>query len=894
MLYGSDSEAKESSEEKKPKGWQRLRERTKWKAGDSCAICMRGAITGRCKPCSHRSMCEACYQEYKEEDRGVFCPICFEEVNILLSDSVASMESLGSDDSDDSWEPLVDEHEAAVHRRANLAAARLANPSALGTTATEIGQTFGTGTGVAFLHLGSLCFLLLFIALFQLPNAYSNHVMGSRTGKIIRQAPGTFVSSTLGNCGASRCGVQNRKYITYIDALGFAICGLCCLWIRAKLRVFEHHIGDKIIATGRRTLLVENLPGLLTHEKAHNFFARYGRIEKVEILSDLDSLELDLLEKRRRYATELRIAEATSEFGDRRAMCAGDCIAEDEWGQWNAPKLDRKLQAVELRLNKLTERQPQSSRVFLWFANEADRDAAARKMKKFGGSLLNSVLSCFQFAIFASGSSFFIRGLGDQGLCTIHPGVFPSNLMYHNTAVRRCNRNIWKFVSFLVLIAAAFACAGFFFTSRSIPPLAALQLVATNEIMARMVQNLIRKQRLYLRTAMNDAVCAYVFFLSLFNVLSFAIAGSTARSEDPSSSFSVESDIEASSSPSSATFTRDWYDLGSGEVLHFYVVIDGLWASLGEVVMTMNHQRNRRRKIYTANCQEQLLRYHSGRNVDFMLHHSKALVAPVVSIIFSVGLPVLPALAMVALVLKLVALRWLLVTEARIPLWRDGAIVKWGSRVIQVAVLVHFPVTIIMISSVSSPEGVATTWITWLCFLVASGMFLVATVLAPCCGAVLSRASPIIAPLAERSRYHSEDSDDEDPLVHMDEDMQELLKHANEAFNVDVVISPSLYTSFEASKHPVFGAEIRMRQSLAKAYRIQRDAENRQAMRQKAKDDALDEAIRRQRERAKNAKLRLNKYVKHMTKKNAKRRGFKQEKPARRQQHDEDANNFIV
>ena len=59
-------------------------------------------------------------------------------------------------------EPLVDEHEAAVHRRANLAAARLANPSALGTTAAEIGQTFAsTGTGVAFLHLGSLCFLLL-------------------------------------------------------------------------------------------------------------------------------------------------------------------------------------------------------------------------------------------------------------------------------------------------------------------------------------------------------------------------------------------------------------------------------------------------------------------------------------------------------------------------------------------------------------------------------------------------------------------------------------------------------------------------------------------------------------------------------------------------------------
>ena len=84
------------------RGGKRLRERTKWKAGDSCAICMRGAITGRCKPCSHRSMCEACYQEYKEEDRGVFCPICFEEVNILLSDSVASI-SLESDDDDDNW-----------------------------------------------------------------------------------------------------------------------------------------------------------------------------------------------------------------------------------------------------------------------------------------------------------------------------------------------------------------------------------------------------------------------------------------------------------------------------------------------------------------------------------------------------------------------------------------------------------------------------------------------------------------------------------------------------------------------------------------------------------------------------------------------------------------------
>ena len=83
--------------------------------------------------------------------------------------------------------------------------------------------------------------------------------------------------------------------------------------------VFEHHIGDKIIATGRRTLLVESSRAPDARE-GPQLLCRYGRIEKVEILSDLDSLEFDLLEKRRRYATELRIAEATSEFGDRRAV----------------------------------------------------------------------------------------------------------------------------------------------------------------------------------------------------------------------------------------------------------------------------------------------------------------------------------------------------------------------------------------------------------------------------------------------------------------------------------------------------------------------------------------------------------------------------------------------
>ena len=201
MLYGSDSEAKESSEEKKPKGWQRLRERTKWKAGDSCAICMRGAITGRCKPCSHRSMCEACYQEYKEEDRGVFCPICFEEVNILLSDSVASMESLGSDDSDDSWEPLVDEH-MAVHRR-QILRLRGWRTSALGTTATEIGQTFGTGTESPSCTLVrcAFCSSLSPSFSFLMPIQITSWDLGQAKSFARRQG---HLFQVFGNCGASR------------------------------------------------------------------------------------------------------------------------------------------------------------------------------------------------------------------------------------------------------------------------------------------------------------------------------------------------------------------------------------------------------------------------------------------------------------------------------------------------------------------------------------------------------------------------------------------------------------------------------------------------------------------------------------------------------------------
>ena len=77
-----------------PKGdkkWGRLKQRVQWQEGDSCAVCMKRELTGRVKPCGHRSMCETCYNEVLSEGRGVYCPSCFSEVERLLPDSIASV-----------------------------------------------------------------------------------------------------------------------------------------------------------------------------------------------------------------------------------------------------------------------------------------------------------------------------------------------------------------------------------------------------------------------------------------------------------------------------------------------------------------------------------------------------------------------------------------------------------------------------------------------------------------------------------------------------------------------------------------------------------------------------------------------------------------------------------
>ena len=41
---------------------------------------MTGKVTGRLKPCGHRSICVGCYEEYVNEGRGVNCPQCFSDV----------------------------------------------------------------------------------------------------------------------------------------------------------------------------------------------------------------------------------------------------------------------------------------------------------------------------------------------------------------------------------------------------------------------------------------------------------------------------------------------------------------------------------------------------------------------------------------------------------------------------------------------------------------------------------------------------------------------------------------------------------------------------------------------------------------------------------------------
>ena len=201
-----------------PKGaqkWGRVKQRVQWQEGDSCAVCMSRELTGRVKPCGHRSMCEACYREVLGEGRGVYCPSCFAEVKRLVPDSMSSSDDPnGSDtDTESGWEsfgsPLANRSQAKLHLRASMAGTKLDRPELCGTTAVEIAQAFGTGIGTVFLHLSILFVLMLVLSVLSLPTILAN-TGGVRS--LSRQSlnPSPLVSTTLGNCGSTSCNVGEK------------------------------------------------------------------------------------------------------------------------------------------------------------------------------------------------------------------------------------------------------------------------------------------------------------------------------------------------------------------------------------------------------------------------------------------------------------------------------------------------------------------------------------------------------------------------------------------------------------------------------------------------------------------------------------------------------------
>ena len=53
---------------------------------------------------------------------------------------------------------------------------------------------------------------------------------------------------------------------------------------------------------------------------------------RVDMLSNVEAIELDLMEQRRRCAMYLRIEQAKLDWGDRTSECSGECLSEEEWG----------------------------------------------------------------------------------------------------------------------------------------------------------------------------------------------------------------------------------------------------------------------------------------------------------------------------------------------------------------------------------------------------------------------------------------------------------------------------------------------------------------------------------------------------------------------------------
>ena len=729
VLHGDIEQAERTTEEKmnqfrkemdnmpttptSPKGkkWGRVKNRVQWVEGSSCAICMTGALTGRLKPCGHRSMCEACYEEVYSEGRGVYCPSCFQEAKLLKSDSISSSDNSSAssadgrysdeEDGEENWNMgrrrLTNSNQASLHLLASRAGTKLDNPNICATSAVEIAQAFGTGTGTMFLHMGLLLMAMFMLACLQIPTLAGNSA-GIRTKNNDREQPNIFVRTTLGNCGQSSCSIDGKWYIVISDAAAMILLGLFTLWIRANVVVFQHQVHDKILSDARRTLLVVGCDANVKESQLKRYFKKIGTagLEKVDVLTEVEAMELALMQRRRVIALRLRVANAKIEWGDPTSTCSGECISEEEWGHMMAPKLERKLVRVEKLLSSLEDRQSSTLNAFVWFNTAKDRNAASKKLLK-----LSSVRSCndlgtengsdymwniFERCIGCSTAARSVRlagtskgdGLSDAR-CTTHPALFPANLVHRNMTITSGQRLLWRLSSIVLLVVAMGICTAIYAaTIRTSRFLTAILLLLVNSTVPHVVALLVRQQRAYLRTEESDVICFLSFLVVAFNVLYFTLYSAFYSSRD------------GGLAKWEHMFTLEWYQRGGGDVLHYYVMLDAILSPILLAMRTGNQRMRRQAKLRKAVCQEQLNQVHVGIELDYLCEYSMALVCPAMAIVLCCGLPMLPWLAGAGLLIKYFALKHVLFYESAVPLWRDGTLVKWGGWVMQLAVLAHF------------------------------------------------------------------------------------------------------------------------------------------------------------------------------------------------------------
>lgn len=959
-MYGGDSSG---AAEKSPKaGWGRLKQRVQWQEGSSCAVCMSGALTGRVKPCGHRSLCEPCYNEILREGRGVYCPLCFKEIKQLLGDSVSSEDyerrqrrekelrragrqrarasrklpgdSSDEDGSDVPWgenepEGLVDRSMAQAHLMVSQAGSKLRNPSLLGTTNVEIAHAFGSGVGVAFLHQSLVLSSLLFLSAAQLPSIISC-AQGMRIPGRSSEVPSLWIFGMLGNCGSSSCNMGDRWYIVVIDAAALAFMCLVTIWMRARVAVFQRQIGDKVANMASRTAVIRELPGHIQEREVENFFRAYGKIRRAEVLTDVEARELQLLQRRREAATALRVAEAKVEWGDPTSECAGECISEEEWGHLTKPRCERRLAKIEHELEQLIATGPQRASAFLWFDTEKDRNRVTTKLEKFAhGSRGGSV--CLRCCCAGAASSRKIRfkGMGTLGVWVTHPGLFPANLMHRNGLVRTQSQALWRVVILIIIALLVVSGTVLYAQIRNAALPTAVLLYVVNNVITLVIQRTARSERRHLKTEQNDLVCSLTFCVHLGNIMYFSMFPGLYSSRD------------GGFAHWNHWFRQEWYDEGGGEMLHYYVVIDAVAGPLWLLTRSVYGRYRRAIMIRKAVCQEQLNKAHTGHNIDFMVEYTTGLVCPLTAVIFCLGLPALPLLTMVGLVIKHMVLRFALFFEASVPLWRDAAVAKWGMWMMQVGVVVHFFFAITMVVSMDQWEhelngsAHASGLYTFhpLGFIGCLALLGFAKALAPCAKKFLGKVSMIAAPPAPDDTYgsNSEDSDSDNsvddaaaaskspnvnsspaarrgrgaspakqrkkkPLT-MDETLQLLDQQAERAWSSDLVLAPDAYDSFDAVEHPVFGAEMRLRRTMRRDALPSVEASDRggHEVELEAPPEKTTPSRQRRRRRgsAQQAEDRLKAYVDYMSKKTARRRRIV--KQQRRQASiNAAANNFIV